>query len=707
MSLIKSLQANESVFVLLILACICAVSFSIRLFAVIRFESVIHEFDPYFNYRTAQYLIKNGFYEFWNWFDDFSWYPLGRVTGQTLFPGLMLTAACMYKFLHTLNIPVDIRDICVFTGPIFSALTAIMAFLLTKEVSGRREAGLLSALFMGTCPSYLSRSVAGSFDNEAVAIFGIVTSFYLFARAMNQGSLLSALLSAVGYLYMVASWGGYVFVTNVIVIYVLALILLDRFESKQFLVYSVWYVIGTLFALNIPFVNYNAVLSMEHLASHLVFGLSLAVYTWKDVITDEAKQKVLGMGKNLLSPSIGIAVSVGLVVLSMIIAMGSGKMKWAPRSMTLLDPTYASKHIPIIASVSEHQPTTWSNYLMDLYVLPFFIPVGLYTVLRDKQQDAGLLLGVYGILGVYFSGVMIRLLLVFSPAACCLAGIGCSTMITELMPYIRLFRTRSDQRIEERSAAAGATTGKGQTVGRGVKISQSVVSLLLLCLIASYLIKYVCHATSMSSIAYSSPSIVMSANNRRDGSRVIQDDFREAYYWLRMNTKEDAKILSWWDYGYQITAMSNRTVLVDNNTWNNTHIATVALILGSNEETALPLLKKLDVDYVLVLYGGVAKYPSDDINKFLWPVRIAHGVYPNLIKEQDFIGSRGYTVDETATEHFKNSLIYKLSYYRAGELTRNTDFARNSQIGRIVKPKHFTEAYTSQNWIVRIYKVEY
>lgn len=30
--------------------------------------------------------------------------------------------------------------------------------------------------------------------------------------------------------------------------------------------------------------------------------------------------------------------------------------------------------------------------------------------------------------------------------------------------------------------------------------------------------------------------------------------------------------------------MSNRTVIVDNNTWNNTHIATVGLALASNEE---------------------------------------------------------------------------------------------------------------------------
>lgn len=68
------------------------------------------------------------------------------------------------------------------------------------------------------------------------------------------------------------------------------------------------------------------------------------------------------------------------------------------------------------------------------------------------------------------------------------------------------------------------------------------------------------------------------ASRDRNGNKFIIDDFREAYYWMRRNTKEDAKIMSWWDYGYQITGFSNRTVLVDNNTWNNSHIATVGMV---------------------------------------------------------------------------------------------------------------------------------
>lgn len=68
------------------LLCICIIAFSVRLFSVIKYESVIHEFDPYFNYRVTQFLTKEGFYNLWNWFDTFTWYPLGRVVGGTVYP---------------------------------------------------------------------------------------------------------------------------------------------------------------------------------------------------------------------------------------------------------------------------------------------------------------------------------------------------------------------------------------------------------------------------------------------------------------------------------------------------------------------------------------------------------------------------------------------------------------------------------------------
>ena len=76
------------------LAGICLMAFCLRLFSVIKYESVIHEFDPYFNYRVTSFLTKKGFSETWNWFDDRTWYPLGRVIGGTMYPVRTLAACC-------------------------------------------------------------------------------------------------------------------------------------------------------------------------------------------------------------------------------------------------------------------------------------------------------------------------------------------------------------------------------------------------------------------------------------------------------------------------------------------------------------------------------------------------------------------------------------------------------------------------------------
>lgn len=92
-------------------------------FSVLRYESVIHEFDPYFNYRSTIKLVQEGFYEFWNWFDAESWHPLGRVVGGTVYPGLMFTAAILYKVSSFLTACIKLRDICVFTAPFFAGNT--------------------------------------------------------------------------------------------------------------------------------------------------------------------------------------------------------------------------------------------------------------------------------------------------------------------------------------------------------------------------------------------------------------------------------------------------------------------------------------------------------------------------------------------------------------------------------------------------------
>jgi len=58
----------------------------------------------------------------------------------------------------------------------------------------------------------------------------------------------------------------------------------------------------------------------------------------------------------------------------------------------------------------------------------------------------------------------------------------------------------------------------------------------------------------------------------------------------------------------------------------------VGKAMSSNESEAFKIMTALDVDYVLVIFGGVIGYSGDDINKFLWMVRIAEGEHPKDIQ---------------------------------------------------------------------------
>jgi len=330
---------------------------------------------------------------------------------------------------------------------------------------------------------------------------------------------------------------------------------------------------------------------------------------------------------------------------------------WTGRFYSLWDTGYAKIHIPIIASVSEHQPTAWPAFFFDLNMLIWLFPAGVYLCFL-KLNDEQVFVVVYAILASYFSGVMVRLMLTLTPIVCVAAAMVLSTILDT---YLSLKSPKSDVELAAAESAAskkpaskdGLRNMKKPVVGIYSWVSKSTVVASM----TLYLLVFVLHCTWVTSNAYSSPSVVL-ASKLPDGSQHIIDDYREAYQWLRQNTKEDAKIMSWWDYGYQIGGMADRPTLVDNNTWNNTHIATVGKAMSSREEVSYPIMRQHEVDYVLIVFGGLLGYSGDDINKFLWMVRIAEGIWPDEVKERDFFTERGeYRVDGEATDTMKNSLM--------------------------------------------------
>jgi dolichyl-diphosphooligosaccharide--protein glycosyltransferase len=207
-------------------------------------------------------------------------------------------------------------------------------------------------------------------------------------------------------------------------------------------------------------------------------------------------------------------------------------------------------------------------------MLIFIFPVGVllcFQTLRDEH----VFVIIYAIMASYFAGVMVRLMLTLTPLVCVAAAIAVSTLLDKYIdpqePEVPIEeRAQTDVGSTNTSTAPAnsnkPTTNKVASTVNGIfgldtrlaVVANTLFLLLIFCL----------HCTWTTSHAYSSPSVVL-ASRSASGEQSIIDDFREAYYWLRQNTPQDAVVMSWWDYGYQIAGMADRPTLVDNNTWNN------------------------------------------------------------------------------------------------------------------------------------------
>uniref|UniRef100_A0A915HSC2 dolichyl-diphosphooligosaccharide--protein glycotransferase n=1 Tax=Romanomermis culicivorax TaxID=13658 RepID=A0A915HSC2_ROMCU len=202
---------------------------------------------------------------------------------------------------------------------------------------------------MAIVPGYISRSVAGSYDNEGIAIFALQFTYFLWLKSVKSGSIFWAALCALSYFYMVffciftvSAWGGYVFIINLIPLHALVLILMGRYSSRIYVAYA--------------FLKYLQSMMSKKEFQYFFFASILLV-------------TVVGF--------------VGIVALT----YAGYIAPWSGRFYSLWDTGYAKIHIPIIASVSEHQPTTWVSFFFDLHILAAVFPAGVWYCIKNINDE--------------------------------------------------------------------------------------------------------------------------------------------------------------------------------------------------------------------------------------------------------------------------------------------------------------------------------
>lgn len=606
----------------------------------------LNEFDPFFNFRATQFIVENGIGEYFGWHDNMSWYPEGRDISSTSQVMLHVTAATLYGVFGAGS---DLYDFTIMFPVVFGSLTAIVVFALVRVLAGT-TAGLLSALLYSVSLPFIVRGTIGWFKSEPLGMFYSLLGVYLFLSGIKSQNYKIAIAKVVGagifMTFGLSAWGGTQFFVIPLGMFFFALPFVRKdakFTTVMVPVFVASFLLSAL-AFERPGISFVTGIGGVSLVGSTLF--LIACFVIQKLSREERRMK--------LSALFLIAV-VGGGIAVLVINVDSGFIGLPSfRYLNAVNP-FLTATDPLVTSVSEHATTTITQSFYFHSVLMIFAGLGVWIIFKNKvdaigrkmtiHNDMVLFALILGITGVYVSSAFVRLELFASIAVIILASIGISQIIKELF--------RDDDDVAE-------TTKKGckQMLQRP---KRRVTKLAVVAVIVALLLIPVSLPPNNNWIvaAKGPPTILNGGSNYN----VATQDWPQALEWLKENTPEDAVIASWWDYGYWITTLADRTTLADNATISTKRIQDIARMFLSSPEEGWKKLQDMGADYVLVYIAG-QKITNEggepdlyilngggDESKKQWFIRIAEDPLSKYLHQDGMSG----------TEHFwQNTLLGKM-----------------------------------------------
>lgn len=568
--LLKNLRfrmSHDLILQISILSIILLIAFGIRLLPM-RWGFHLSEFDPYAHYRSAEYIVNNGFASWFTWRDYQRWYPWGIRVSRAYFPGVPFTGAFLYKILQMLALPISLYEFVIILPPIMATLACLVMYFWGRDTWGK-TVGLFSALFLALNGSYIGRTTMGWFDDESVGIFAIVLFVFLFLRSMDEQRTWSstvkyAAASGLSLGYIFASWGASYYPLGLTVLFAVLLLLLGRYSKRLLLSYSLTLGLGLFIAVNVPNLSTRFLFTAPVLAALVVFSLLCLWEILKNTKTNRWK----------FIYTLGFFAVAGV---AFVIILGRGTTPIASKFLTVLNP-FERLYNPIVESVQEHRPPAWGSFYYDYGIGIFFIVIGLYFAARNPT-NRNLFLVSYALTSVYFASSMVRLLVILAPPFSMLWAIG---LVGVLRPFIMVMR--EVPRIPFRKRHVFNHVGK----------EFSGAAIILVFMLSSFV--FILPTSPMRDRprvfeqAYSPVTIMASSVPLRTGEPILE--WYETLMWMKYELPSDAIVVSWWDYGYWISIIANKTTLVDNGTFNKTQIQNIGRVFMSNETEAIKILRR-------------------------------------------------------------------------------------------------------------------
>jgi dolichyl-diphosphooligosaccharide--protein glycosyltransferase len=592
----------------MVLSIVFTIALTIRAYSA-KYGFYLNEFDPYWDYYAASHIVtlaqQHGgifglYYALFNnntatcttsvlapachaqtgyfyWHDVQTWFPYGRDVAATSQGGLQLAGAVTYLLAHNVfGVQITLYDWLVLLPVFFGAITSIMFYYLVRKIAGD-AAGLFAAMIFAVSPPLIERGNLGWFKSEPLAIMLFVGASYLMLTVFEKerstrNRILRATLGGILSGYANAAWGGGDYFSAAFgLVFVLVPFLNLDLGSLSPSVIS--FTAATLFVSAIfPRPGVGIIGNPVGLA--LIGGTTFyLVAQWAKTWTRPAEYRMT-LVKLIVAFGLG-----GLTLISFGLIGGLTQ-----RYLTVVAPWLRGGDTPLLNSVAEHFVPTGADYFTSYTILLCLGTAGALIAFRRRNIPMIYAL-IFGLTGLYFSAAYSRLLVYASISIGILGAIGFAELA------FAIAKPSSTPLVKKKQVPTSRNEMK-------VIVSVAVIALVAIPAGTYWIPNPIQCSTSVYIFCNNSPadSAVSLANGATTYQRASLSDWPQTLQWISQDTPANSVVIAWWDYGYWIAVMGNRTSVVDNSTSNSTAIAQVGQLLMSNATQAAATAKRIAYD---------------------------------------------------------------------------------------------------------------
>jgi len=603
--------------------------------------------DPFLFLRYVKTIATNGSLMA---LDTMRYAPLGYDTsGENILVAYIIVY--IYKVIHFFNSSITIIEVDIIYPVIAFAIAMIFFFLLIKRLFDTKTS-LIASAFLAVLPTFLYRTMSGFSEKEPIGILFMFLAFYLYVRGWqskkNSSRILFGSLSGISTGLMGLVWGGVQYTLVIIPVFVLIEYFVDKFENKDYYVYTSWVIFLILILTNLTG-RYTLKGILASTSTSFTI-LALFVLTINYLIINKYPNLKKNIEKRIPFSLFTLLISgfLGAIGLSIIFGPSFLISNFYDLFDRLLNPIGTSRFISTVAEA--HQPyfLTWlSQFHKYFYMFIAGSIILFYNTIKPIKKYKIQLTILYTLFIISF--IYSR----YSPESTFngtnfiskLFYIGSLLLFMGILITIYLYSFYKEKSIlEEIKKLDPKYTFVFIWFLASVVAARGAIRLFFIlspitAVLTGYLIKNVydfifrtknkwliISGWMLIILIILAPSNIFSLDTHGSLLSFTKESTQQATYtgpsfntqwqtameWVQKNTPEDAIFAHWWDYGYWVQTGGNRTTITDGGNaigyWN--HLMGRLVLTGKNSTQALEFLKTHEATHLLIIADEIGKYPA-------------------------------------------------------------------------------------------------